>query len=115
MKVPYFKHVVTDKEIKKSIDVLKSGWLSSGNITQEFEKNFASYVGSKYAVCVTSGTAAIKIALLAAGVKPKDEVITQSFTFIAVVEAILDIGAKPIITDFVTSKSLQKKVLVDLA
>ncbi len=71
----------------------------NGKKVKEFEKNFASYVGSKYAVCVTSGTAAIKIALLAAGVKPKDEVITQSFTFIAVVEAILDIGAKPIITE----------------
>lgn len=71
----------------------------SGKKVQLFEKRFAKYVGSKFAVCVTSGTAAIKIALLAANVKPGDEVITQSFTFIAVVEAIIDIGAKPIITE----------------
>ncbi len=87
----------------------------NGKKVKEFEKNFASYVGSKYAVCVTSGTAAIKIALLAAGVKPKDEVITQSFTFIAVVEAILDIGAKPIITEIdetlnMCPKDLKKKI-----
>ena len=71
----------------------------NGKRVKKFEKEFASYVGVKYAICVTSGTSAIKIALLACGVKPGDEVITQSFTFIAVVEAILDVGARPIITE----------------
>ncbi len=71
----------------------------SGRRVKKFEKEFAKYVGCKYAICVTSGTSAIKIALLAAGVKPGDEVITQSFTFIAVVEAIVDIGAIPKITE----------------
>ena len=70
-----------------------------GKKVKSFETKFANYVGSKYAVCVSSGTAAIKIALLAAGIKPNDEVITQSFTFIAVVEAIMDVGAKPVITE----------------
>ena len=54
--------------------------------------------GSKYVQCVSSGTAAIKIALKSLGVKSGDEVITQSFNFIATIEAILDCGAKPIIT-----------------
>ena len=63
---------------------------------REFEKNFADYLGVKYAQAVSSGTAAIKIALVALGVKPGEEVITQAFTFIATAEAIIDIGAIPV-------------------
>ena len=63
---------------------------------REFEQLFAKCIGVKYAQAVSSGTAALKIALLALGVKPGDEVITQAFTFIATAEAIIDIGAKPI-------------------
>ena len=63
---------------------------------REFEKQFADFLGVKYAQAVSSGTAALKIALIALGVKPGDEVITQAFTFIAVAEAIIDIGAKPV-------------------
>ena len=64
---------------------------------REFEKQLEKKFSSKYALAVSSGTAAIKIALKAAGIKPGDEVITQAFNFIATVEAILDAGAKPII------------------
>lgn len=63
---------------------------------REFEKNFSKKMKCKYSLAVTSGTAAIKIGLKALGVKSGDEVITQSFNFIATIEAILDIGAKPI-------------------
>ncbi len=63
---------------------------------REFEKKFADYIGAEYALAVTSGTVALKVALIALGVKPGDEVITQSFTFIAVAEAIIDVGAKPV-------------------
>jgi len=63
---------------------------------REFEKKFANFLGVKYAQAVSSGTAALKVALIVLGVKPGDEVITQSFTFIATAEAIIDIGAKPV-------------------
>ncbi len=63
---------------------------------REFERQFADYLGVKYAQAVSSGTAALKISLIALGVKPGDEVITQAFTFIATAEAIIDIGAKPV-------------------
>ena len=63
---------------------------------REFEKNFSKKMKCKYSLAVTSGTAAIKIGLRALGVNPGDEVITQSFNFIATIEAILDIGAKPV-------------------
>lgn len=65
----------------------------------QFEKEIARKVGAKHALCVCNGTAALKIALVALGVKTGDEVITQSFTFIATVEAILELGAIPIIAE----------------
>jgi 8-amino-3,8-dideoxy-alpha-D-manno-octulosonate transaminase len=63
---------------------------------REFEKNFSKRMGCKYSLAVTSGTAAIKIGLKALGIKAGDEVITQSFNFIATIEAILDLGAIPV-------------------
>ncbi len=66
---------------------------------KEFEEKFASYCGSSCAQAVTSGTAALKVALAALGVGPGDEVITQGFTFVATWEAILDIGAIPVFTE----------------
>ena len=66
---------------------------------RNFENDLKKYFKSKFVLCVTSGTAAIKIALKACGVKRGDQVITQAFNFIATVEAILDVGAIPIITN----------------
>ncbi len=66
---------------------------------REFEQAFASYTGASYAQAVTSGTAALKVALAAMGVGVGDEVITQGFTFVATWEAILDIGALPVFTE----------------
>ena len=82
---------------------------------REFEEQFKKYIGSRYSLAVTSGTAAIKIALKSLGVKPGDEVITQSFNFIATIEAIVDIGAKPVIINIDKSLNidpyeLQKKI-----
>ena len=81
---------------------------------REFEKKFTKKFKCKYALSVTSGTAAIKIALKALGVKPGDEVITQGFNFIATVEAILDIGAKPIITNVDDTLNMDLKDLKKL-
>jgi len=66
---------------------------------REFEDACAKYFEVSHGIAVSSGTAAVKIALKAAGVKPGDEVITQAFNFIAVVEAILDVGAKPVLAN----------------
>ena len=64
----------------------------NGKRVKYFERQFADYIGVDYAVAVSSGTAALKTSLIAAGVKPGDEVITQAFTFIATVEAIVDLS-----------------------
>ena len=90
------------KEILKLFNfkgIPKKSIFSNSSKVKMFEENFAKFVGSKYSIMVSSGTAAIKTALIAAGVKHGDEVITQCFNFIAVVEAIIDVGAKPVITE----------------
>ena len=100
--------VFGDEEKKEINEVLETGVLfryefgdQRNNIykVREFEKNFASYCGAKCAQAVTSGTAALKVALAALGIGPGDEVITQGFTFVATWEAILDIGAIPVFTE----------------
>ena len=64
-----------------------------------FENEFSKYIGVKYALGVTSGTAALRVALAAIGIKPGDEIITQSFTFVATVEAIVESGGIPVIVN----------------
>ncbi len=66
---------------------------------RKFEENTSKFFKSKYCVAVSSGTAAIKVALKALGVSRGDEVITQAFNFIATIEAIIDLGAKPIMVN----------------
>lgn len=78
---------------------------------RSFEKEFANKLGANHAQAVTSGTAGLKVALKALGVQPGDEVITQAFNFIATVEAILDVGAKPIITNVDPSLNMCAKDL----
>ncbi len=100
--------VFGEEEKKEIMDVLDTGVLfryEFGDQRQdvykvlEFEKKFAEYCGTGYGQAVTSGTAALKVAMAALGVGPGDEVITQGFTFVATWEAILDIGAIPVFTE----------------
>jgi 8-amino-3,8-dideoxy-alpha-D-manno-octulosonate transaminase len=77
----------------------------------DFERELAKKVGAKHALMVCNGTAAVKLALFAAGVKPGDEVITQSFTFIATMEAILELGATPVVAEIDESLNMDPKSL----
>lgn len=88
------------KEEQKAVfNVLTSGVIAQGPKVAEFEEKFAKYIGTKYAVAVSSGTTALHLALLALGIGPGDEVITTPFTFIASANSILYVGAKPIFVD----------------
>ncbi len=87
------------KEEKYVLEVLRSGVLSIGPKIQAFEKKFAQFTGTKYACAVSSGTAGLHLALIAAGIKEGDEVITSPFSFIASANAILYVGAKPVFVD----------------
>lgn len=73
---------------------------------KEFEEKFAAYTGAGYAQAVTSGSAALKVALTSMGIGPGDEVITQGFTFVATWEAILEVGALPVFTEIDTTLNM---------
>ena len=79
--------------------VLESGWVSMGPETEQFEAEFAEYLGAKHAVAVSSGTAALHLSLLALGIGPGDEVIVPSLTFVATANAVLYVGATPVFAD----------------
>lgn len=96
---PLAKPYITKTEEKAVLEVLRSGVLSMGPKVEAFEKKFAEFVGTKYAVGVSSGTAGLHLALIAAGITEGDEVITSPFSFIASSNAILYVGATPVFVD----------------
>jgi perosamine synthetase len=99
--IPFHKPYITDDEISEVIDSLRSGWLTTGPKCFDFEKNFAEYIGCKYAVAVNSCTAALHLALEAIGIKKGDTIITTPMTFAATAEVIRYFNAKPIFVDIV--------------
>lgn len=88
-----------DEYEKAALDVLRSGNYIMGENVKAFEKEFAQYMGVKYAISCGNGTDALHIALRAMGIKEGDEVITSPFTFFATAEAIASVGAKPVFVD----------------
>ncbi|AHE65632.1 DegT/DnrJ/EryC1/StrS family aminotransferase [Legionella oakridgensis] len=90
---------INDQDINAAITALKSEHLTSGPIVTEFEKQFAHYCGTEYAVAVSNGTAAIHAALAAAGIGPGDEVIVPALTFFSTATAVIHQGAVPIFAD----------------
>jgi dTDP-4-amino-4,6-dideoxygalactose transaminase len=90
---------IGDEEIQEVIDCLKSGWLSTGPRAARLENDIIAYTGAGHAVATNSCTAALHLSLLAAGVRPGDEVITTPMTFGATANVIEHIGAKPVLVD----------------
>src|SRR5215472_3774156 len=97
--IPIAAPVVGDDEVEAVITVLRSGRLVQGEVVERFERRFAEIVGVPHAVAVSSGTAALHIALLAHGIGPGDEVITTPFSFAATANSILYTGARPVFVD----------------
>jgi len=91
--------LIEEEEINEVIDTLRSGWLTTGPKVKRFEKEFAQYIGSKYAIATNSCTGGLHLALVAAGIGGGDEVITTPFTFCATANVILHTGAKPVFVD----------------
>lgn len=98
-KMPYGRHWVGDEEVQAVLEVLTSGYLTTGPQVERFEEAFCHYLGAKYAVATSSCSAALHLSLMALDLKPGDEVITTVFTFVATANAILHTGATPVFVD----------------
>lgn len=96
---PYGRQWIDDEDISEVVKVLKSDFLTTGPKIKELEKKFSDYVGSQYAVAVSSGTAALHLACLASGLKKNQEEITSPLTFAASANCALYCGAKPVFVD----------------
>jgi UDP-4-amino-4,6-dideoxy-N-acetyl-beta-L-altrosamine transaminase len=97
--LPYGRQRIDQSDIDAVIGVLQSNWITTGPKVADFEEAFASYVGSKYAVSFSSGTAALHGSCFAAGLGMDDEAITTPMTFCATANCVLYQGAKPIFAD----------------
>ena len=97
--IPYGSHYIDEDDIQAVVTVLKDGPLTQGPRVGEFERAVASYVGAKHAVAVASGTAALHLAALVAGVGPGSTLVTSPISFVASANAALYVGGKPCFAD----------------
>jgi len=97
--LPFARPSITDREKQAVLDVLDSGWLTTGPRTKLFEERFAEKVGTRHAIALNSATAALHLALEALGAGPEDEVIVPTWTFAASAEVVAYRGARPVLVD----------------
>jgi perosamine synthetase len=97
--LPFAQPDLTEAEIDGVVEVLRSGWLTTGPKTQAFERAFADYVGAPHAIGLNSCTAALHLALEVIGIGPEDEVIVPAYTFAASAEVVRYFGARPVLVD----------------
>ena len=97
--LPFSRPSITDREKQAVLDVLDSGWLTTGPRAKLFEERFAAKVGSRHAVALNSATAALHLGLEAVGVGPGDEVVLPTWTFAATGEVVAYCGARPVLVD----------------
>ena len=114
--LPYGKQWLDEKEINEVVDTLKSSWITTGPKMRKFEENFKHFKGSKYAVAVNSGTAALHISTSSINIKPGDEVITTPLTFVASANCVVYRGGTPVFADIkkdtynIDPKEIEKKI-----
>jgi UDP-4-amino-4,6-dideoxy-N-acetyl-beta-L-altrosamine transaminase len=99
MYIPYGRQWIDEDDIQAVVETLRSDYLTTGPKVEEFEQCVADYLGAKYAVAVSNGTAALHVACLAAGIGEGDEVITSPITFVASANCALYCGAIPVFAD----------------
>jgi len=115
-RIPYATQWIEEDDIEAVITALKSANLTQGPLVEEFERKVAEYCGAKYAVAVNSGTSALHIACLVAGIKAGDEVITSPITFVASANCALYCGGRPVFADIrsdtvnIDSREIEKKI-----
>src|SRR3972149_4377541 len=97
--LPYGRQQIDEDDVAAVVETLRSEWLTTGPRVAEFERRVAGWVGARYAVAVSSGTAALHAAAFAAGISPGDEVIVPPLTFAATANAVLYLGGAPVFAD----------------
>jgi len=97
--LPFHYPSIGEEEIAEVVATLRSGWLTTGQRAVQLEQEFSRLVDAPHALAVNSGTAALHLALSAGGVRPGDEVIVPTFTFTATAEAVVYLGARPVLAD----------------
>ena len=90
---------MSEAEIEQVAEALRSGWITTGPKTKEFERQIAAYVGTQKAVCLNSATAAMEMALRLIGVGPEDEVIVPAYTYTATASVTQHVGCKVVMVD----------------
>lgn len=99
MNIPFSPPDITDVEINNVVEVLKSGWITTGPKTKEFERKMADYCTTNRAICLNSATAGMEMTLRVLGIGPGDEVITSAYTYTASASVIHHVGAKIVLVD----------------
>ena len=99
MKVPFSPPDIGEEEIREVVDTLKSGWITTGPKTKQFEKEIADFCHTGRAACLNSDTACMEMTLRVLGVGPGDEVITSAYTYTASASVICHVGATPVLVD----------------
>lgn len=114
--IPYGHQTIDEADIQAVVKVLRSDYLTTGPAVEQFEQKVADYVGAKYAVAVSNGTAALHIACLAAGIGEGDQVITSPITFAASANCVLYCGGRPVFADIdlrtynISPEEIEKKI-----
>lgn len=98
-KIPFSPPDITEEEINEVVDTLRSGWITTGPKTKEFERRIAQYCGTERAVCLNSATACMEMTIRILGVGPGDEVITSAYTYTASASVVAHVGAKLVLVD----------------
>ncbi len=102
LKIPFAPPSISEEDIEAVVKVLRSGWITTGPVTRDFESALADYCGNERALCLNSATIGLFIALKLYGIGPGDEVITTPYTFAASANVILHCGAVPVFADINT-------------
>lgn len=97
--IPFSPPDISEREISLVSEALRSGWITTGPKTKEFERQIASYCNTNKAVCLNSATACMEMALRVLGVGPGDEVIVPAYTYTATASSVCHVGARPVLVD----------------
>jgi dTDP-4-amino-4,6-dideoxygalactose transaminase len=114
--LPFHLPLIEERDIDAVAEAMRSGWITTGPKTNEFEDQFANFVGARYSLAVMSGTAALHLGLEALGIKAGDEVVLPALTFAATAEVVQYLNAKPVLVDSepeyfnISMEDLQRKI-----